>query len=163
MIRFLDGPAQGVTLPCARAPLFLRAVLNSVGGWDALDQLTDEPDPFERIEVYQLHGHAGSVHYDGINLSTGRRFGRTEMTGDYKYFPDQPSDQIVRDKQQWQAWATEQKRLLLEKRENEAHGSTSKGDGPGIPQEAQQGAEVQEGPGVEPGPVQSPGESLGPS
>lgn len=36
MITFKDGPAAGVSLACARAPIYLRGVQSRTGDWDAL-------------------------------------------------------------------------------------------------------------------------------
>lgn len=43
MSNFIDGPAKGVHLSLRRSPMFLRAVCEPNGKWDALDQLTDTP------------------------------------------------------------------------------------------------------------------------
>jgi len=55
MTRFLDGPAEGVTLMLRRAPIYLRVVHRGTE-WDALDALDDRPTPDETIYVYVLHG-----------------------------------------------------------------------------------------------------------
>jgi len=43
MIRFLDGPADGVELRLMRTPIMLRVVRSAGGTWDALDQPDDTP------------------------------------------------------------------------------------------------------------------------
>lgn len=103
MLRFLDGPAAGKTLTCTRAPIYLRVVEDADGTFDALDQLTDVPEPGERIHVYRMAEDHGMVHYDGRDKQ-GRRFGRTEQCADYRLNPEQPDDATVRDTALWRAW-----------------------------------------------------------
>ncbi len=52
MLTFLDGPAAGLSLLCARAPLLIRVVRSPSGRFDALDQVGDAPEFGERIFVY---------------------------------------------------------------------------------------------------------------
>jgi hypothetical protein len=63
MARFLDGPAEGVTLDLRRAPTYLRAVSRPGGyvgsrlrqrPWDALDLPEDRRNPDEVVEVYKI-------------------------------------------------------------------------------------------------------------
>lgn len=112
MLKFLDGPAQGVMLSCARAPMFLRVVQatdsrESEQEWDALDQLTDRPRPGERIHVYIKAADHGTVHYDGRDKH-GKRFGRWEQMADYRICDPQPDETTLRDQARWEAWAREQ-------------------------------------------------------
>lgn len=110
MLRFIDGPADGVTMQCQRAPIYLRVVCSCPDfgalSWDALDQLGDQAAPGETIHVYRRVGEAGWLHYDGRDKH-GRRFGRTIATGEYRYLAEQPSDEVVRDNALWQRWAQE--------------------------------------------------------
>jgi hypothetical protein len=103
MTCFLDGPAEGVKLCLARAPLFLRAVVND-GAWDALDRVDDRPAPGETVWVYRLEGQAGSIHTDGVDRR-GRRFGRWEAIAEYRLYSPQPDQSLLRDNARWQAWA----------------------------------------------------------
>lgn len=107
MIRFIDGPAVGHPLLLARAPLYLRVVIDAVEGTvDALDQLTDEASPCEVILAYRRRGKAGSCH---VCFSTPRgRRGAWYATGDYEMVPDQPPDEVMRDNESWRQWATAQ-------------------------------------------------------
>jgi hypothetical protein len=116
MLKFLDGPAVGQTLMCARAPLFLR-VTKKGDVWDALDQIGEEPAKDEEVLVYiQVGGKPGSVHYSGVGKD-GKKFGRTEQVADYKAYDPSilgtgPDDVTVRDTKAWQAWATEKREWL---------------------------------------------------
>lgn len=76
MIRFLDGPAEGVALALRSAPERLRVVLNADGRWDALDQPEDEPKPGETVFWYRSEGAAGVVHLLATDPKTRRRRGR---------------------------------------------------------------------------------------
>lgn len=109
MIRFLNGPAKGVRLELRRAPVFLRVVFNSgreQDQFDALDQLDDTPEPDEQIWVYRRIGKAGTLHV--LYTEKGRRRGKWLATGDYGLCREQPAEEIMRDKEKWQAWCTEQ-------------------------------------------------------
>lgn len=108
MLRFLDGPAGGVTLMCSRAPLFLRVVhatdsRENEQEWDALDQLDDQPRRGERCYVYKKSDDYGIVHYCGRDKN-GKRFGRTENHADYELYVAQPDDVILRDNEKWREW-----------------------------------------------------------
>jgi hypothetical protein len=54
---FEDGPAQGIEMNLGRTPTWLRLVCDprrqERGGWDALDQLGDAPEPDEVVTVYE--------------------------------------------------------------------------------------------------------------
>lgn len=105
MTRFMDGPAEGRVLMLKRAPLFLRAVrkrtlIEGQGEWDALDQLTDTPEPDEEIIAYRRHRRPGWVH-----INTGRKPGGGFYTvAEYRVVPAQPDDATLRDRARWQAW-----------------------------------------------------------
>lgn len=111
MTRFTDGPAAGKTLCLRRAPVFLRVVIDGED-IDALDQLDDKPEPNEKLYVYIRDGDAGSVHIDGRDPKTGKRFGRWMMTAKYKLYATQPDDATLRDFAKWSEWChAEWKRL----------------------------------------------------
>ncbi len=105
MLTFLDGPASGKSLTCARAPKFLRLVLDPDGNLDALDLLTDTPRGCETIHVYVKVEDLGSVHYSGRDRH-GKRFGRWEQCASYRLLDQQPADATARDTSAWRAWAT---------------------------------------------------------
>lgn len=106
MTKFLDGPAVGVVLALSRAPRYLRVVHNSIesyrDGWDALDQLADRPKSDETVYAYRMKGDYGSVHID--YMANGKRKGKTLVTAEYEFIAEQPSQDILRDTTQWQAW-----------------------------------------------------------
>ena len=112
MIRFLDGPAAGVTLVLRRAPLLLRVVSRApargdrdlFGGlaWDALDQLGDEPRAGETIHVYL---RVGDVTKGFLDWHDGRgRRGTAFCSTDYRHVAEQPGDSHTRTKAAWRAW-----------------------------------------------------------
>lgn len=103
MLKFLDGPAAGVTLMLHRAPLLLRLVQAPDGTWDGLDQLADQPKPSESVHVYMMHEHHGRVH---LRMARGAKGGSGFYEyADYKYLPEQPADDAdVRDTERWRAW-----------------------------------------------------------
>jgi hypothetical protein len=109
MTRFLDGPAMGQAMNLTRAPVFLRAVVSLEDGlfykdgkWDALDKLEDTPANHERIFAYKLDGEPTRGFVDGTNYR-GPFFIAT-----YRYFPNQPPDDVMRDNAKWQEWANKQ-------------------------------------------------------
>ncbi len=116
MTNFLDGPAAGITLMLRRAPLFLRVTYDKTFAsavckkgrteWDALDMLDDTPAAHEFLYAYRREGNAGSVHIDGRDSKTGRRFGRTYTTAEYVLVQEQPDDETMRSAEKWQAWCT---------------------------------------------------------
>lgn len=96
MIEFADGPAAGKALTLRRGPLFLRVVTGPLGGnVDALDQLTDRPEPKELVYAYRRVGPANWVH-----LRPGGRF----AFGKYRIVPEQPAGEIMRSTTRWRAW-----------------------------------------------------------
>ncbi len=106
MIKLVDGPAEGA-YAVKRAPLYLRAILNTnTGEKDVLDQLDDRPDDFEEMWVYKLEGEAGRVH---LNFGSGRGGQRTGFyaTGDYHHVPDAPTAEL-RDTEAWRRWCAAQ-------------------------------------------------------
>jgi hypothetical protein len=101
MFTFLDGPAKGASLNLARAPLFLRVVIDTRDGKvDALDQLTDVPHPCEAIYVYRLAEPVSS----GVMCSRGRGCARF-VHAKYVLHDQQPTDEQARWRDSWFAWA----------------------------------------------------------
>lgn len=94
---FRDGPAAGVELHLQRDPVFLRVVQARANngcpsGWDALDQLDDEPNDREEIHVYKkVEGG-----FDCRHESARGQF------ADYEHFPD-IFGESVRQTEAWQA------------------------------------------------------------
>jgi len=108
--RFLDGPAEGVTLGLSRAPLFLRAVVKAHARprqWDALDQLGDAPAPDEMIIAYRRVTEPVRAH-----INRGRRAGGCGWMeiADYRVVSPQPEERELRDNTAWRAWAMRQPR-----------------------------------------------------
>jgi hypothetical protein len=103
MVRFLDGPAKGVTLSLARSPRFLRVVIDLAGQVDALDQPEDVVRAGETAYVYELFGDIGSVIY----CSRGHGC-RREQVAEYRQYAKQPSQELLGDNQAWQTWAMSQ-------------------------------------------------------
>lgn len=108
MIRFLDGPAVGVTLVLRRTPIFLRVVRGRGGKWDGLDQPDDDPGPTETVYVYALHEHQGGWWWKCQPASEGGWLPNAA----YRFFAEQPTDEIVRDGARWREWAEEQRERL---------------------------------------------------
>lgn len=113
MTRFLDGPAAGETLSLTRAPIMLRAV-KGPKGWDALDQLEDEPKANEAVTVYILVSEPRVMFIDGCTKGGGRRVGWREVGGDYRALAEQPGDAHTRTDAAWIAWIEANKPRLLE-------------------------------------------------
>lgn len=104
MAQFLDGPAAGVSLLLNRAPYFLRAVVDSKGNWDALDQGDDLPKPDETIYVYRiLVATASRFHLCSRGRGGVPSGWYTE--GQYKLVELQPSQEILR--RDFDAWRQE--------------------------------------------------------
>ncbi len=104
MTQFLDGPAVGIILYLQRAPVFLRAVQDAAGKWDALDQLDDEPRSGERIIVYRMEGEPSWCH---INRR-GKGGSGVFRGGVYRVVDPQPEIDDVRSNRAWRAWVAVQ-------------------------------------------------------
>ena len=115
MLKFLDGPAAGVRLMCARAPLLLRVVRGVEGGWDALDQLGDTPAEGEAVHVYLKASDDGTVHIDYTDRD-GRRRGRWEQCASYRLYDQQPDAATARDTTAWREWCEAQRARLEQPR-----------------------------------------------
>lgn len=104
MIRFLDGPAMGLSLKLARVPHYLRVVVSGGRGWDALDQIGDTPCDDEQIYLYVLARNNGVVHMDFRDTTTGKRRGETMQSADYRVHTDPPTDSILRHYKAYEQW-----------------------------------------------------------
>jgi hypothetical protein len=104
MIRFIDGPANGVGLSLQRMVMFLRVVRDSKGKWDALDQPDDRPAADETIYVYRHDKTTGSAFVDGRDPKTGKRWGRVENIATYRFHDVQPTDAEMRGQAAWETW-----------------------------------------------------------
>lgn len=99
MIELVNGPAAGA-YAVKRAPLYLRAVLDTVtGAKDVLDKLDDTPGDDEEVCVYKRDGEVGAVH-----LNFGRR-GATGFyaTGRYHWLADVVGAEVC-DTMAWRKW-----------------------------------------------------------
>lgn len=96
---FRDGPADEQIKHFARAPLFLRVVIDEDGSVDVLDLLDDEPKATEKIEVYLRSGVEGFL--------CGRGQTGSGQTVGYVHVPiDEPfSTEHFRDADKWRRWA----------------------------------------------------------
>ena len=109
MSRFADGPAAGVFLAIARAPLFLRVVKADGGEWDALDQLDDQPRPGETITVYLRASEPALIHVD---LSNPRR-GYWMQSAEYRVLVQQPPRDRIDGTENWQEWCRSSAPLIV--------------------------------------------------
>lgn len=100
MVRFLDGPAEGVELALSRAPMFLRVVVDETTlKWDALDQLDDTPGPSERVHVYRRDGGTGET----FACTRGHGCAHS-VDASYRHLPNVDGEQL-RDMGRWREWA----------------------------------------------------------
>jgi hypothetical protein len=107
MSTFHGGPADGVTLMLARAPLYLRVVTDQFAGkTDALDQLDDQADEHETIHVYRRRGDTRMAH---INYGRQRSRSGFYSFADYDHVDTEPETaEQLRDNLAWQAWVGDQ-------------------------------------------------------
>lgn len=96
---FIDGAAQGVALTLNRTPMMLRVVVNSKGGWDALDELNDTPLLDETIHVYYTIHTPSRVH---VKAQTKKLSGWSLWLHYQEY--RNPGDQHLRTTEAWNAW-----------------------------------------------------------
>lgn len=110
MSTFRDGPADGVTLVNARAPWFLRIVVDPEGKVDCLDQVGDEPADGEGVFVYEaIPGtHVGPAL---VRMTRPNRCVWMQM-GDYRHRADVDGEQL-RETAAWQEWTRAQPHLRL--------------------------------------------------
>jgi hypothetical protein len=85
-----------------RAAMFLR-VTETLGVWDALDQLTDEPRPHETLYAYVIVGKPAMCF---VRAAGGR--GGAYPMADYRVIEPQPSDADMRTNQAWHKWVMAQ-------------------------------------------------------
>lgn len=107
MIRLIDGEAAGETLMLRRAPKLLRVVKSPRGNWDALDQLSDQPKPNEKIFVYQRRDDLEVGTYHLCIRGKGKKEGGWYARASYSVLPSQPADELVRTTDAWRQWASE--------------------------------------------------------
>jgi hypothetical protein len=112
MTKFLNGPAAGQHLSLGRSPYFLRVCRTSAGKWDALDQLDDTPKPTEEIHVYRRATTPMTMHVDGRDPKTGKRFGRWTSIADYVLHDEQPDDPTARNPDAWPQWCAQQAKKI---------------------------------------------------
>lgn len=105
MTRFLDGPAEGVTLMLRRAPHYLRAVRAAEGEWDALDQLDDYPKGNETVVAYEMVSGPFTAHVQ--RREKGRRVCGWYQGGEYRVVAEQPTDNVLRVTALWRDWVSE--------------------------------------------------------
>ena len=97
MLRLKDGPAEGI-YTVKRAPLLLRATVDSNGKGDVLDQLEDTPAAGETVSVYRRVGEPNWVH---INAKKVKGF---YAAAEYVHLPDADGE-ALRDNDTWRTWA----------------------------------------------------------
>jgi hypothetical protein len=100
MIRFIDGPAAGVELRLMRTPVMLRVVRSAGGNWDALDQPDDTPAPREQLFVYRIASKPTHMFIRCQPRSASGLY----IRADYRLFPNQPTDEQMRQNFAWAAW-----------------------------------------------------------
>lgn len=114
MTKFLNGPASGVVLGLRRAPKYLRVVRDRFAvesKWDALDQLTDRPEPNEEVFAYRLVEYRGHAHI--CRRPTG---GGYFAMAEYAYVELQPPVDVLRNTAKWQQWAEDQHQAEIQER-----------------------------------------------
>jgi hypothetical protein len=103
MLKLLDGPVEGVYM-CKRAPLFLRAVVDSKSGEkDVLNQLDDKPKATEQVFVYQRVGESGWVHLKMTKRSQSGFY----ALGEYRYLQSVYGEGL-REETAWRQWVSGQ-------------------------------------------------------
>ena len=105
MLKFLDGPAQGILLQARTAPLLLRVVNRNDPPyeWDCLDYPKDTAEEGETIHVYVRTGTFSSVHVKLNNKSVWL------ARADYRHYsiPDTIRE-MLRDNDQWRDFVLKQ-------------------------------------------------------
>jgi hypothetical protein len=110
--KFLDGPAAGVTLALRRSPVFIRAVLNPDGKWDALDQVNDAPAADEKVVAYMLSDKPTMMHLCRSRAAGGSAW---FAVADYVLVGTQPDEAILRSNGEWRIWTVMWMHLLPER------------------------------------------------
>jgi hypothetical protein len=86
MIRFLDGPAEGVVLALEAAPEQMRVVRARNGTWDALDQPGDSPRYGEAVFTYRRVTAADNIGHVHVDMRVkGRRVGVNSRIAEYRW------------------------------------------------------------------------------
>ena len=96
MLTLVGGPCEGRYM-AKRAPMYLRAVISDQDGKNVLDQLADEPEPFEWVSVYQRTEYRGNMH---IRATKGSGF---YPMATYEYLED-VDGQSLRETPVWREW-----------------------------------------------------------
>lgn len=102
-VKFIDGPAKGITLRLVRTPILLRVVRDPGGKFDALDQFDDVAEKNEAIFLYQMRGRGISGFID-VRDKNGKRFGEAFTQFSYAVFCEEIHDDILRDNAAWSMW-----------------------------------------------------------
>ncbi len=92
------APAGGPGLRGAHAPARVCAGAPAGGHWDALDQLTDQPEPDEKIYAYEC------VCLPMRGFIDGSKYRGPYVIAQYKLVSPQPSDTDMRTTAAWHAW-----------------------------------------------------------
>jgi hypothetical protein len=71
-------------------------------GWDALDQVDDNPRRDEEVYVYVLMEEPTRYHL--LIRGKGKREGGWYQDGKYKHLPEKPEDHVLRDNERWRRW-----------------------------------------------------------
>ena len=105
MMVLRDGPAKGAYI-VGRAPFLLRAVVDRESGHtNVLDQLSDTPEPSERIHVYRCVKWEGGIAMVMLSGKNGRgRHCVQSVIAEYVHVPDVDGEPF-RDTAAWQEWA----------------------------------------------------------
>lgn len=109
MIRFLDGPASGVTLTLRRAPIFLRVVTKDGTNWDALDEKGDEWRHGERVYVYILQDRPTAVHMKCARKADSGFY----AAGEYRHLDEEIAPGTLRDNESWTLWCRDHADRLM--------------------------------------------------
>jgi hypothetical protein len=103
MTKFINGPADGVTLMLRRASLLLRVVYSDTKDeFDALDWITDSPQWHEGVYVYRRIGEPMVMMIDYCDRRG--RHGQRVASAEYEFLPAQPAEQYLRRPDAWQSW-----------------------------------------------------------
>lgn len=106
MTEFTDGPAAGKVLLLRRHPLFLRVTRTEPTGrqrvqqFDALDRLTDEPEPGETLFAYRRT----ALSERAVHIRVARGASGWYRRATYTLHPEQPVAAIVAASGLWRDW-----------------------------------------------------------
>lgn len=103
---FLDGPAAGQSFELHRAPMYVRAVRESLSlSWDVLNEPDDEPNAGEEVHVYECVPETWTF----VFVRPGGRYESCE----YRHRPDVDGE-LLRETAAWREWATSQPAIAME-------------------------------------------------